>query len=387
MDRFADIRPYRDNEVRRIIDNLLFNREFISTIRNLRFPWMPGFVSRLLDPLVRMRLAREFESVNDVRAFQDLVKNYMNKVFRNTITEFKVSGLEHIDPGPYIFMCNHRDIAMDPTLVNYAMLEDGRDSARIAIGDNLLSRPFASDLMRLNKCFIVKRSVRGRQALEAFRTLSAYISHSIFEEKVSIWIAQKEGRAKDGNDFTEAAIIKMFAMNRDKTSESFDEYIKRLRIVPVAISYEYDPCDGLKAAELFNTDRYGEYRKGEDEDLKSIALGIIGYKGAIHVSFGSPLKDNITTPDAAASAVDRQIIGSYHLHSTNFIAYRELYGDTRDISLLNERDAFNPDEYSRESRIFQRRIDSMPPEHRKYALAIYANPVANKIKIISGASS
>jgi len=179
----------------------------------------------------------------------------------------------------------------------------------------------------------------------------------------------------------------MFAMNRDKASEGFDEYIKRLSIVPVVISYEYDPCDGLKAAELFNTDRYGKYRKGEDEDLKSIALGVMGYKGAVHVSFGRPLKDNIGTPEAAASAVDRQIIGNYHLHPTNFMAYRELYGDTKDVSFLNEQYAFDPDKYIRESGIFKQRIDSMPQEHRRYALAIYANPVVNKIKINSEASS
>lgn len=387
MDRFADIRPYKDNEVRRIIDNLLSDREFIRTICNLRFPGFPRFVSRLLYPLVRGRLSKEFKPVNDVRTFQDLVRSYMNTLFKRTIKEFNISGLKQLDPGPCILMCNHRDITMDPVLVNYAMLEDGRDSARIAIGDNLLTKPFASDLMRLNKSFIVKRSLKGRQAFEAFRTLSAYIGHSIFEEKVPIWIAQREGRAKDGNDFTEPAIIKMFAMNRDKASEGFDEYIRRLRIVPVAVSYEYDPCDGLKAAELFSTARYGKYIKGEDEDLKSIALGLIGQKGVVHVCFGTPLEDNIGTPEAVASAVDRQIITNYHLHPTNFMAYRELYGDTKEVSLLNEQYAFDPDKYISDSEVFKQRIESMPQDHRRYALAIYANPVVNKIKIISEAAS
>jgi 1-acyl-sn-glycerol-3-phosphate acyltransferase len=383
MDRFADIRPYRDNEVRTVIDNLLSDGEFIRTIVNLRFPRFPGFISGLLDPLVRNRLEKEFASVTDVRTFQDLVKRYMDGLFMKTIREFKVSGRENLDPGPCLFMCNHRDIALDPTLVSFALLEDGRDSARIAIGDNLLTKPFASELMRLNKCFIVKRSAKGRQALEAFKTLSAYISHSIFEEKVSIWIAQKEGRAKDGNDFTEPAIIKMLALNRAKGSEGFIEHIKKLRITPVVISYEYDPCDSLKAMELFHTDRDGEYRKSENEDLNSIASGIMGQKGRVHVSFGRPLEGNLGTPEDVASAVDRQIIENYYLHPTNFMAFRELYGDSKDLSLLDDQYAFDPVEYNKGYRIFQHRIKSLPSEHRKYALAIYANPVVNKIRIIS----
>jgi hypothetical protein len=383
MDRFADIRPYRDNEVRMVIDNLLSDEEFIRTIVNLRFHRFPRFISSFLDPFVRSRLEREFASVTDVRTLQDLVRSYMDGLFRRTIREFKVSGLEEVDPGPCLFICNHRDIALDPTLVNFALLEDGRDSARIAIGDNLLTKPFASELMRLNKCFIVKRSAKGRQALEAFKTLSAYIRHSIFEEKISIWIAQKEGRAKDGNDFTEPAIIKMLALNRTKGSEGFMEHIKKLRITPVAISYEYDPCDGLKAMELFHTDRDGEYRKSENEDLNSIASGVMGQKGCVHVSFGRPLEDNPGTPEDVASAVDRQIIGNYHLHPTNFMAYRELYGDSKDLSLLNKQYAFDPDEYNKGYKIFQNRINSLPHDHRSYALAIYANPVVNKIRIIS----
>jgi 1-acyl-sn-glycerol-3-phosphate acyltransferase len=383
MDRFADIRPYKDNEIRPVIENLLSDNEFIRTIVNLRFPGLPVFLSRLLGPFVRRRLRKEFASIVDVRTFQELIKSYMDKLFRRTIKEFKVSGLEQLGPGPYLFMCNHRDIAMDPTLVNFAMLEDGRDSARIAIGDNLLTKPFASELMRLNKCFIVKRSVKGRQALEAFKTLSAYINNSIFKEKVSIWIAQREGRAKDGNDYTEPAIIKMLAISRDRKTESFAEYVRRLRIVPVVISYEYDPCDAMKAKELYHTAEYGEYKKGENEDLKSIASGVMGEKGHVHVFFGKPLEDALDTPEAIASAVDRQIIENYRLHPTNFMAYNELYGESGDFSILDERCDFNSDEYKNESWLFKQRINALPPEHRKYALAIYANPVVNKMRLIS----
>jgi len=383
MDRFADIRPYRDNEVRPVIENLLSDKEFIRTIVNLRFPGLSSTLSVLFNPFVRRRLRKEFKSIIDVRTFQELVKSYVDKLSRKTIKDLKVSNLDQLGRGTYVFMGNHRDIALDPTLINFALLEDGRDSTRIAIGDNLLTKPFATELMRLNKSFIVKRSAKGRQALEAFKTLSAYISHSIFEEEVSIWIAQREGRAKDGNDYTEPAIIKMFAITRDRSTEKFKDYIKRLRIVPVVISYEYDPCDGLKAKELFHIAEYGEYKKGENEDLKSIALGIMGEKGSVHICFGKPLEDNLNSPEEVASAVDRQIIENYYLHPTNFMAYRELYGGNSDLSLLNEQYDFDHKEYNVESRIFQKRITALPPEHRKYALAIYANPVVNKIKIIS----
>jgi len=383
MDRFAEIRPYNDDEVRQVIDNLLADNEFIKTIVNVRFPGLNASLWKLLRPFVRRRLRREFSSIVDVRTFQTLVKSYMDRLFKKTIKEFKVSNLYPLNNGPYLFMCNHRDIALDPTLVNFALLEDGRDSARIAIGDNLLSKPFASDLMRLNKCFIVKRSAKGRQALEAYKTLSAYIGRSLFEEKVSIWIAQREGRAKDGNDYTEPAIIKMLAINRDRNTEGFSDYIKRLRIVPVVISYEYDPCDRLKAGELFHTAEHGVYKKSENEDLKSIASGVMGQKGNVHVCFGKPLKDNVDTPEAVASAVDRQIIENYRLHPTNFMAYRELYGDSRDLSLSDEGFDCSTLEYEKELGNFQERINSMPPEHRKYALEIYANPVVNKMKFSS----
>jgi hypothetical protein len=383
MDKFADIRPYNENEIRQVIDKLLVDNEFIKTIVNLRFPGLNKYFSRFLHPFVRQRLRRELSSVTDVRSFQILVKRYMDRLFKKTITEFTVSNLDQLDNGPYLFMCNHRDIALDPTLVNFALIEDGRDSARIAIGDNLLSKPFASDLMRLNKCFIVKRSAKGRQALEAYKILSAYISSSMFQDKVSIWIAQREGRAKDGNDHTEPAVIKMLAINRDKNTEGFPDYIKKLRIIPVVISYEYDPCDESKARELFCTAEQGGYRKGENEDLLSIASGVMGQKGKVHVCFGKQLEEGLNTPESVASEVDRQIIKNYHLHQTNYMAFHELYGAGADLSSLDEKYNFKSMEYEKGLRNFQARINSMPSEYRKYALAIYANPVVNKIKILS----
>jgi hypothetical protein len=383
MDRFADIRPYHDNEVRPVIDNLLANDEFIENTVSMRFPRLGAPFTKLLRPLVRAILRREFSSVIDVRTFQILVKKYVDRLLKKTITDFSVSNLDLLDKGPYLFINNHRDIALDPTLVNFALIEAGHDSARIAIGDNLLSKPFASDLMRLNKCFIVKRSAKGRKALDAYKTLSAYIGGSILDEKVSIWIAQREGRAKDGNDYTEPAIIKMFAINRDKGTESFSDYIKKLRIVPVTISYEYDPCDTLKARELSHMAEYGDYKKSENEDLNSIASGLMGQKGRVHVYFGKPLEGRMDSPEAVASEVDRQIITNYRLHKSNFMAFHELYGDAMNLSLLGEEYDFEPIEHQKELEKFRERINRMPSDFQRHALATYANPVVNKLKLLS----
>jgi 1-acyl-sn-glycerol-3-phosphate acyltransferase len=383
MDRFSDIRPYNDDEIRPVIDNLMANDEFIGNTIGMRFPRLSAPFRVLLRPFIRMLLKKEFSSVDDVRTFQALVKKHVDRLLDKTITDLQVSNLDLLDKGPYLFLCNHRDIALDPTLVNFALIEAGHDSARIAIGDNLLSKPFASDLMRLNKCFIVRRSAKGRKALEAYKTLSAYIGHSILEEKVSIWIAQREGRAKDGNDYTEPAIIKMLAMNRDKHKESFSDYIRKLRIVPVTLSYEYDPCDSLKARELSHIAEHGEYKKGENEDLNSIASGLMGQKGNVHLCYGRPIEGHMDSPEAVASEADRQIITNYHLHKTNFIAFHELYGDSLPLSLPGEEGAFKPHEHQKEIEIFRERINSMPLDSRRHALAIYANPVVSKIKLIS----
>jgi hypothetical protein len=290
---------------------------------------------------------------------------------------FTVSGLEYLDPDKaYLFMSNHRDIALDPAFTSYALFNNGFDTARIAIGDNLLTTPYVSDLMRLNKSFIVKRSARGpREILKGYRTLSAYIRHSLQVESVSIWIAQREGRAKDGCDRTEPAIIKMLAISRDKQSESFADYIRGLNIVPVSISYELDPCDTLKATELHMLAEQGSYEKAEFEDVASIATGIAGDKGQVHVAFGQPLVGSYDNPDAVAAEVDRQIISNYALHATNLHAYRALHGD--DAILPASETAING---ACTEADFEQRMQALPAGERKYALGIYANAVTSKLR-------
>ncbi len=378
-DPFADIRPYRDEEVRTVVTRLLADPGFLDAIASLRLGRAARLAPVLVRPLVRLLLSREVRGVANVYDMQAVIKRYMDRMIEDTTSGFSVSGLERLDPGrAYLFMSNHRDIAMDPAFTNYALHTNGRDTVRIAIGDNLLTKPWVSDLMRLNKSFIVKRSVSGpRELLASSRTLSEYIRYSLQEENAPIWIAQREGRAKDGVDRTEPAVIKMLAMSRDKSTQTFGEHIASLAIVPVAISYELDPCDALKANELYERAVNGRYQKGEQEDVASIARGIVGDKAQVHVSFGTPLGDGLETPEAVAAEVDRQITREYCLHPTNLYAYRMQHGEDVAIpaTLYHEQG-----DCSREQ--FEARIAALPEAHRPYALGIYANAVAGKIALI-----
>jgi hypothetical protein len=376
-DPFADIRPYRDDEVRQVLRRLLDDPEFIAAIGRLRNNRLLGWMPWVMTPLVRSALRREVAGVRDVYDMQMVIKRYMDRMIEATTTGFSVSGLETLPTGqPYLYMSNHRDIAMDPAFTNYALHRGGHDTVRIAIGDNLLTKPWVSDLMRLNKSFIVRRSARGpRQILKAYQNLSAYISHSLLEERAPVWIAQREGRAKDGCDRTEPAIIKMLAMSRDK-HQDFGEFIASLRLVPVAISYELDPCDALKAAELSYKARHGSYQKAEHEDVASIGAGIAGKKGRVHVSFGIPLGAGFTTPEAVAAEVDRQVISLFCLHPTNIYAYEMLYGE---YAALPDNIFLEDGDCSRAE--FEARIRALPATDRDMALGIYANALVSKLSL------
>lgn len=379
-DPFADIRPYHDAEVRPVLDRLLLDPEFLENIAKLRLPQLTARFPGLVRPVVRWILRRELAGIDNVFALQTLVKKYMDRMIESSTDEFTTSGLVELGAQPYLFMSNHRDIALDPAFVNYALYHNEHDTVRIAIGDNLLSKPFVADLMRVNKSFIVKRSAKGpRQMLAAYKQLSGYIRHSIANDRSSIWIAQREGRAKDGLDSTEPAIIKMLTIAQDKSAESFADFVNSLHIVPISISYEYDPCDGAKARELYEKSTQGSYQKAEHEDLKSIALGITGTKGDVHVSFGTPLRGEFTGPEDVAAEVDRQVIENYVLHPTNFFAYKILHGAYPNFLCGAKQEVFREDAHRAIQEKFAQRIAALPEAHRPYALAIYANPVVSKL--------
>lgn len=383
MDKFADIRPYYDDEVDSIIKNIINDNEFISAISNFKLAHFPESIRPFFHPLLRFLIKRQVRGVNTVAAFQRKVVQYVEHMIIKTMSGFTVSGLDKLDPQKaYLFVGNHRDITLDPTFVNYAHYLNHMSTVRIAVGDNLLSKEFISHLIRINKSFIVKRSAKApRKLLEALKNLSEYISQSILIDHESVWIAQREGRAKDGFDRTDPAIIKMFAINNGRKGD-FAEFIKSLNIVPVSISYEYDPCDLLKARELYAVSEQGGYVKSQYEDITSIATGISGYKGHVHLSFGEPLQQSFQTPEEVSGWLDRQIIDLYVLHPTNYFAYERLYGKYPADIYPDKQTVLDGNSLAEERARFDTHINTMPVEYQAFVLHSYANAVLNKQEIL-----
>jgi len=372
MTNFEDIRPYHDDEVKPTIKRLLDDAEFIDTISAFKLAGKPKWLRTLLRPLVKQRLNKELSSINSVQAVQTLCEKYLHQVIETTTTELSFSGLENLTAGrPYFFISNHRDIVMDPAFVNFALYHNDMKTAQLAIGDNLIQKPFVSDLMRLNKCFIVKRSATGvREKLQAFTDLSSYIRHAL-DTGNSTWIAQKEGRAKDGIDSTDPAIIKMLYMSQRKSGLSFSDYMNWLQIVPVAISYEYNPCDMAICQELHQTRSTGSYQKAEGEDMRSITTGITGQKGNVHVAFGRPLSGDLADAEAVAAQIDKQIMQQYRFHDSNHIA-----AELSNSEVEKLRDHSIPELKKEE---FLLRLNSCDQEMKDIFLAMYANPVLRNL--------
>ncbi len=380
-DPFADIRPYRDDEVAAVLAGLIRDREFADLLLRMRMPRLARHWPALGRKLARVALARRFRGIGTVAEFQALVGQQLRPHMERVTTRLTLSGLDALQPSrAYLFIGNHRDIAMDPALVNLMLYDHGFDTVRIAIGDNLLSKPFASDLMRINKSFIVKRTVTGRrEKLGALQQLSAYIRHSVVDDQASVWIAQREGRAKDGVDVTEPAILKMLALSR-APEQDFAAALAELRPVPVTISYEFDPCDADKARELHALRTLGSYRKSEHEDLQSIYRGIVGEKGCVHVAFGAPLTEaELTSPEVAAATIDRAILRDYRLCASHFAAYAQLCGADPRADRL--RAALAEPDWALSERRFAARLATVPEAERDLFLAMYANPLRRRLEL------
>lgn len=373
-DPWADIRPYTDSEVADVLARLARDSELLDALTRFRLPRMARWVPSLARKLASNAIQREVKGVTTVRDFQMRIASYMERMIRTTTDAFEVSGLDKLDPeSAYLFIGNHRDISLDPAFVNYALYQAGRDTVRIAIGDNLLKKPYVTDLMRLNKSFIVPRSARGKRAmLAAYQQLSAYIRHSITDDNHSIWMAQREGRAKNGIDRTDPAIVKMLTMAKRNAERDmvFGNAVAELKLVPVSISYEYDPCDLQKAQELHDIATQGSYAKSEFEDIRSIVAGITGEKGRVQLRFGTPVGADMATPDEVAAEIDRQVIGGYRLYPSHYLALEAL-GEAPE---LVARKTITRQDRER----FKARMEIVPENLRPYWLAQYANPVKHK---------
>lgn len=388
-DPFKDIRPYNDNEIRPVLNSLLADDEFIRSIAGFSNPRLFKVLPAVVCWMARKKLTAQLKNVDDVKSMQAVIAIYMDKMIERTTTSLTHSGLEGLSrEKSYLFISNHRDIAMDPAFVNYMLYHAGFETLHIAIGDNLLKREFVSDLMRLNKSFIVKRSLKGRDLLKSSKQLSEYIHHCI-ETHCNVWIAQREGRAKDGVDKTETALLKMLALSQ--RPKPISEALENLHIVPVSISYEFDACDALKGSELYQKTELGNYQKDEKSDIHSIVTGMIGYKGHVHVAFGQELVLESADDEAIARLIDEQIIGNYHIHGTNILAVEMLRQlDEAVLPTLSEEGLtvlsnceINPHTRTQ----FSERIAKLDSRIRGYVLQMYANPFFSRYALFSEAQT
>lgn len=373
MSDFEDIRPYHDHEVRDALAKLAADPELIDFLSGWLVPRTNRFFPGLVRAGIAWYLRRSVKGVNDIAGFQNIVAGYARKLVREGTTQFSYEGFEDLEPGKaYLFISNHRDIAGDSMLLDYALYLNNLETVRIAIGDNLVQRDFATSLMRLNKGFFIKRSVEGpRKAYAALLQSSQYIRHSI-DTGHSIWIAQSEGRSKDGMDVTDPAIIKMFVLADRK--KPLSDAIRELHIVPLSISYEFDPCDVLKATELGQIAKEGQYEKPPGEDLLSLVRGLSGRKGRVILRLGEELSGDFETPEEVAAEVDRQIMSNLELFPVNHWALAKLQGESD--SVVSKQDALE----------LTRRLKNCPPEYRNFWLQMYANPVLNRERILEQAS-
>jgi len=383
MDLFDAIRPYNDSEVPVILARLSKDKAFLDSLIRFRYPALGALRTALLRPLLGLRLQAQLRAIQTVAQLQLHIEPYINRTIERSTSGVSWSGVEHLELNKaHLFIANHRDIVMDPTFANYALYQSAQRTLRIAIGDNLLQKPFVADLMRLNKSFIVQRSLTGRrEKLAAFQRLSAYINHSIRHDGELVWIAQAEGRAKDGDDHTDPAILKMFHLACKEAA--FSECVRDLRMTPLAISYEYDPCDTAKARELYIRETTGQYVKAAGEDDASIALGITGFKGRVHVHFGTPLEP-VDDAKALALAIDRQIRTNCRLFPINYLAYADWQEQDSTLNVPSVASLFAETELKEAKEQWQKRLSACEPAHRPWLIRQYATPVQNQYRLKEG---
>lgn len=370
---FEDIRPYTDEEMRPVLRRIRKNDWLVSGIRNVMFPRCPSFLESLVEHIVKIDLWNRLRKIKTIDQFQVkiIIGQVMEYIVRKTMAKVTTSGFdEYIHPTkPYLFISNHRDIVLDSAMVNYNLIKSRKVTAEIAFGDNLMVNEFVSDLIRINRSFIVQRQGPLRQRALAALTLSRYISYTLGQGH-SVWLAQREGRAKDGDDRTNPSVIKMLYLGPKREKVSFDEFVNGANIVPVSVSYELDPCDVLKAREMHRRERAGgTYSKRKDEDLLSMYAGLSGWKGRVHLSYGEPISGSFSSPTEVAEKIDSEIHKSYHLWPSNYIAYDQLTGRNDNFGHYTEDERVSfLDRFRRES-----------AEVKALALKIYANAVINKL--------
>ena len=373
MSQFDAIRPFYETEVNDALQNVV-NHPMMKALMNFTFPELDDEVWK--EQLLRTHSTRDFQC--------NFIYASVQKVLEKTSDGLTTSGFEKLEKNTsYLFISNHRDILLDTSLLNACLFEHKLVMTASAIGDNLVQKSFLKTLAKLNRNFLVQRGLSPREMLQSSKLLSEYISKLLQHENRSVWIAQREGRTKDGKDATNPAVLKMLAMASDE--ENLMDFFKKIQIVPVSISYEYDPTDALKMPQLLAEAKQEIYIKEKNEDFTNLMSGIMGQKKKIHIHIGDilekELEDLKINHDSAnkqiqalAQVIDDSILSNYKLWPTNYIAY-DILNNTHTYSNL-----YTENEKSLFERRLEMRIDQSNPLAVQSFLAMYANPVVNKLK-------
>jgi 1-acyl-sn-glycerol-3-phosphate acyltransferase len=372
VQNFEDIRFYKDEEVQPALKEYV-KHPMIKALLQFTFP--DKTYQEITELVCECKSIRDFQT--------KVIYNSVLKVLEKSSDGLSYEGFENLDSNTsYFYISNHRDIILDTSLLNTSLYEQNLIMTASAIGDNLVQKPFLMALSRLNRNFLVKRGLSPREMLRSSMVLSEYIKHLLFDENRSVWMAQREGRTKDGSDHTQQGVLKMLAMAKGKLN--LTDYFAEMRIVPVSISYEFDPTDLLKMPELMAKRMKETYVKSANEDFNSIMQGALGNKGRIHICAGEFLsKEWLQETEkgtnsvneqlqAIASRIDEEIHRNYKLWPANYIA----------CDLLNNSDTYKEKYTDKEKRQFERRISRRVDlknslELNSYLL-MYANPVINK---------
>lgn len=326
-DEFDDIAPYPDVELVPRIEALSRHPELLNAACALSFRHNSAILTALLRPLIRSKVRRQVAKITDRSDWHRILVHYLRRVLADSSDGFTSSGLELVPRDkPCIFISNHRDITLDPVLVNYALWLDDRPTSKIAIGDNLLDLQAGAEFMRINDSFVVVRSAQGLKAQYAAMNKTSRYIRLVLSEGQSVWIAQREGRSKDGVDRTDAAVLKMFALAYRDESKEINYMLERVNLVPTTFTYELDPCAPRKAAELAEIERSGNYTKAEHEDRDSLVQGITGFKGRIHVAFAKPMAPSFHDADELAAAIDQVMVANRQPYPTFQVAQDKLAG-------------------------------------------------------------
>jgi 1-acyl-sn-glycerol-3-phosphate acyltransferase len=373
MQKFDAIRPFYDSEINEAIQNVV-NHPMMKALMNFSFP-------DLEDEIWKEQL-RKTHSIRDFQC--NFIYHSVQKVLEKSSEGLSTSGFEKLEKNTsYLFISNHRDIVLDTTLLNVSLFEHGLTMTASAIGDNLVKKSFLKTLAKLNRNFLVQRGLTPREMLQSSKLLSEYIGNLLMHENRSVWIAQREGRTKDGNDTTNPGVLKMLAMGSDEPK--LMDYFKKIKVVPVSISYEYDPTDALKMPQLMAEANNEIYIKEKNEDFMTLLSGVMGQKKRIHIHIGDVLDSQIDAIaaefdnsnkqiQALAQVIDDSVLSNYKLWSTNYIAYDIVHKSNTFAHLYTE------NEKSIFERRLEMRIDHDNPVALEGFLAMYSNPVVNKLK-------